>query len=130
SNKIIGPQDSAEFCVTFKPTSAGFKYSDLYFRWLDRTIGIPLDGSGGCAALAHSPIDVPPTVWKTTADFTFTISNTGSYDWIPGKPVFSPTGFFQLKSIHPDTIAPGGSATVTVEFSPMAIGLYCTTISF
>jgi|GEM_PF-790024 len=69
----------------------------------------------------------PRAVGSTSPAVTFTLSNTGTAGlFLSG---FSTTGNFAITGSQPTTIAAGGTATISLVFSPGAVGIQTGTLS-
>ena len=110
------------FCVKYKPSAVGASPASLDVTASDNSasVKVPLSGADGCAVLTHVAPNIPNTGDNEKRQFTFTISNTGTFAWTPGTPSITGTGAgsFIVDSIVPQPIPAGGQATVYMTFHP------------
>ena len=138
---VTGPADgsvagsgSTTFTVTFTPTvamiGAGQKSATVSFTHNDGEKTTPyrftvtasatggilaVDESAGGLAFGNTPLDSPKTE-------TVTIRNTGNVALTVGSVSVSGTGFSLVSAWSSQSIAAGGSATVSVRFAPASAG--------
>ena len=138
---VTGPADgsvagsgSTTFTVTFTPTvamiGAGQKSATVSFTHNDGNKTTPyrftvtatatggilaVDESAGGLAFGNTPLDSPKTA-------TVTIRNTGNAALTVGSVSVTGTGFALVSAWSSQTIAAGGSTTVSVRFAPASAG--------
>ena len=138
---VTGPESgsvagsgSTTFTVTFTPTAemigAGQKSATVSFTHNDGEKTTPyrftvtasatggilaVDESAGGLAFGNTPLDSPKTE-------TVTIRNTGNVALTVGSVSVSGTGFSLVSAWSSQSIAAGGSATVSVRFAPASAG--------
>ena len=138
---VTGPESgsvagsgSTTFTVTFTPTAemigAGQKSATVSFTHNDGEKTTPyrftvtasatggilaVDESAGGLAFGNTPLDSPKTE-------TVTIRNTGNVALTVGSVAVSGTGFSLVSAWSSQSIAAGGSATVSVRFAPASAG--------
>ena len=134
SGETIAPDGSRTLQVVFSPTSAGAKLAALSIPSNDPDedpLTVPLTGVG---VVPEPDISVSPA-WKNFGDVlvgsssppqTFTVSNVGTLDLVVGTITLTGTNadqfFKQNDNVSGQTIAPGGSRTLQVVFSPTSVG--------
>ncbi len=131
-SSMIGPNDTAKFCVTFKPSVLGPQsLASLDVTSSDKSVSVPLSGSTGCAELGAVTPSVPNTGVFETGKFDIVINNTGSFTWDPGTITITPAAEFTLDG--PPTITgvpPNQTITVHLKFSSTTKGTFTAKVSF
>lgn len=120
--------------VTFTPTAGGARSATLNIG--NNVVGqnplpVPLSGTGGVPVSHFSPNPVAfgsQLVGTTSAPQTLTISNSGSANLIISNVTISGDYAFTPSSVQP--VAPGGSAQLTVTFTPTTTGSRPGTLTF
>ncbi|MEP7235321.1 MAG: choice-of-anchor D domain-containing protein, partial [Ignavibacteriota bacterium] len=125
SGNVAAKTGTTVFCVKYKPSAEGPSPASLDISADDAStsVQVPLDGSAGCPAVVNSTPQVPNTGENEKQTFTFTITNSGQFQWDPGTESFTGTGagaFSIISIVPPPPLAPGGTAIVTAEFHPAA----------
>jgi hypothetical protein len=91
---------------------------------------VELNGSGGAVIIQATTPTVPETaVGDTSAVFTVTLNNTGNLNWVPGTPVVNNANF-EIVSLSPAVISAGSQGTMTLKFTPIAVGLDTASATF
>jgi hypothetical protein len=142
----IAPGGTGTFTITVNPAAAGSRSArvslassaiedtpwvfDLIYTGVTPEINVSVDGTSYASG---SPTPVPMGTRDTGASttVTFTIENTGTGTLNVAAslvPVSALIGEFTLTNV-PDTVPPGGSATLDVIFSPKAGGTRTATLS-
>lgn len=68
-------------------------------------------------------------VWGSNNDIIFTIENTGTTNLTLSAPIVSGTGFSLQAGLGATTVAPSGTTTFTIRFTPNAIGSFTGAVS-
>ena len=130
---VIAPDSSTEFCVRFVPTAIGAANGTITITGGPTPQTVQLGGVGaGVTASATGQPSAPVPV-DTCNTFTVTITNNGNIAWTPGNGTISGTSaadFTIVSGPTPATIAPGGTATVTINFCPKTVGSESMTLTF
>lgn len=130
---VVPAGGTAQFCVTFTPTAIGAAPGSVVITGgpnPDTTIlgGV---GAGVIAIASGAPAAAVPI--DTCNTFDITITDTGNVAWTPGAGTIGGTNGADFKIVSgptPATIAPGGSATVTIDFCPTIAGTEAMTLTF
>ena len=127
------PQASCELQVTFTPTNYHFRTAGLTIS--DNSAGpaqtVQLQGSGTALTIYPASLDFGDQALGTSSSQTVTLTNHGS------KPVtfynFNITGTNAHDFVHshscPYVLGPGSSCTVSVTFTPTAVGSRTATMN-
>ena len=132
----IAPGGTATYQVVFSPTASGSDICQMAINGIatgttaaTTPTMVDLTGTGACATIANNQFEAPRVAVGESSTFTVTLTNNGNLTWTPGTPSVS-AGQFTNITIDPSTIAPGGTATMTVTFTPSSIGNVTGTVSF
>ena len=130
---VIAPDSTAMFCVRFVPTAIGAANGTITITGGPTAQTVVLGGVGaGVTASATGQPSAPVSI-DTCNTFTVTITNNGNVAWTPGTGTIGGTNaadFTIVSGPTPATIAPGGTATVTINFCPKTIGSESMTLTF
>jgi hypothetical protein len=130
SSHTLAPSGSCTVRVIFSPTSAGAKSANLTIPSNVPTLNVPLSGTGVVASISVSPESYNfgnVQVGSSSTAQTFTISSTGTADLIIGTITLTGTNASEFSTLNDNcsgqTLAPSGSCTVQVVFSPTSAGV-------
>lgn len=121
--------------VTFRPTSVGAKSATLTVAVTGNSVVVPLTGTGVGQTLGLSATAVAfgnQTARITSANQTVTVTNTGTAPLTVTAPTITGTniGDFALTNACPLTaIVAGATCTITVRFTPTALGARAATLN-
>ncbi len=123
----IGGGGTCSIQVTFTPSTTDLQTGEL--RVTDSAPGSPhtmaLQGNNGVTSIDITPIDVeigPIEVGETSTVETVTITNTGDEPMTITDIAITGGTDFQESTNCPPTLAPGGSCTISVTFTPTIAG--------
>jgi trimeric autotransporter adhesin len=148
-NPIILPGNASNFTVTFNPSAVGLRSAMLSFvnndsdenpyNFAIQGTGTEqeIDVQGNLVSIVNNDNTPSLTDWT---DFgtstvgigvtrTFTILNTGSNTLTIGAITFSGGGIFVLTTPPAASVAPGGSTTFVVTFTPTGLGIVTSGIT-
>ena len=147
----VNPYSSAFLTIVFQPTAGGVRNATVSFADNDATQPSPftfaLSGTGLVPTIAVSGASQPisdgsstPSITNAT-DFgpvalgsneaiTYTIKNSGAAALILNTPTITGSSAFRFTTYPSMYIAPNSSTTMTVRYTPTALGLSNATISF
>lgn len=124
----IAPGNTGNVTVTFKPTTVGNKSAAITFA--DNANGsphsVPVAGVGTLPVITLNPVSLDfgtQLVGSTSAQKSFTISNTGTGDLVVSNLDLTGTnvGDFSIVSVTlPFTVRAGSPKTINVMFTPTA----------
>lgn len=124
---------SAQFCVTFQPASIGAALGTVVITGGPNPTTTLLGGMGaGVGATASGTLSTPVADGGCQS-FDVTITDTGNVPWTPGTGLITganASDFTITTQPTPATIAPGGTATVTINFCPTTVGTEAMTLTF
>jgi hypothetical protein len=123
--------------VAFHPTTAGTKTATLRITpATGPALLVPLTGVGDATAAPAAKVTPGVLAFGTTvapgsASLSTTVQNTGNAPLVVGTPTVSGAAAGDYVVTTPDcgSIAPAGTCTVTVKFTPTAIGSRTATLS-
>ena len=125
----VAPAGSCTFGVTFTPTAAGAEAASITVSHnaAGGSSGVAVDGTGVAAPVAEiSPVDGfnfgDQAVGASSLEQTVTVSNTGNVDLVVSG-VVPDTAAFVVSNNGCAIVAPAGSCTFGVTFSPVAGGI-------
>jgi hypothetical protein len=108
----------ATFSVVFTPTSDGTAAANLNITGgVAQTI--PLSATGGAATIAGTQNAPATSIGSTSAQFTVTVKNTGTCDWISGTPTVDPQFTYVSGA---GSIPAGGNAPFIFTYTPNMAG--------
>ncbi len=120
---VIPPGGSAHLVIRFSTTKPGVSRAVLRLssdatNKVDGGLAIDLRGVRELVgfSLSTNALSFGKVKSNTTQTLTFRLTNTGTIPLSWSAPI--DLGAFRIQSIVPSTIAPSGSATVTVTFTP------------
>ena len=127
----VVPNGTASFKVVFAPTTVGAYPGTVVF-----TGGTPdtvqLNGVG--AGVTATATGAAGSVGKGACqNFTVTIVNTGTLDWILGTPMIAGANAADFTIVNgptPDTLPPGDTAMMTLKFCPSIVGSETAALTF
>jgi len=127
---------TAQFCVTYKPSTVAPSPASLDIAAADNSasVKVPLNGADGCAVVAGVS-DVVGTVSQYIAKpFNVTVTNIGTFDWLPGTPMLTQTGtnneFSIISTGAPVGTVPNQTVTVKMQFQARTIGTFTGKLTF
>jgi hypothetical protein len=138
SGQSIAPSGSCTLQVTFSPTTYGSRTSTLSVSSNDPdtpNFNIILNGTGQASnigVIPASPVDFGSVnVGQSSSAQTFTVSNTGNSNLVIGTISSSNNAEFAISNDNcsGQSIAPSGSCTLQVTFSPTTYGSRTSTLS-
>ncbi len=117
------PMHSGNLAANLSIPSAGLCGTNLQ---------ISLLGKGICSDIVSGSTPIQKTTIGHKIEFTVTIMNTGNETWASGLPILSGQGSsaFKIISIIPDSILPGNTMNITLEFDPADITDYSALLTF
>ncbi|MDP9040120.1 MAG: choice-of-anchor D domain-containing protein, partial [Acidobacteriota bacterium] len=122
---VLAPATSCTLQVVFAPSSAGVKSGTLSIASTASTLPltVALSGSGVQSHLQISPgnLDFGPIAVGSSANLSLTLANTGTAP-ITGLTLSATRGYNVSGPCALSTLAPGVSCSVTVTFTPTAVG--------
>ncbi len=124
----IAPGASAVFAVEFKPTAIGAAVGtvtiDSNAATSPTSLSLTGRGTGGVAVVSPSSIAFGSANVGATLSSNVTVRNDGNADLKVNSVAFAGThaADFNTTTTLPITIAPGASGTITLTFTPGAIG--------
>jgi hypothetical protein len=120
----LAPNQSCNISVTFTPTSRGAKSATLSLN-TSQQITVPtvgLSGTGVAAIASLTPsLAFPAQVVETTSFLNAILANNGDASLDISSIVIS--GDYSQTNSCPPSLAPGGSCTIQVGFTPATSGL-------
>ncbi|HEY7444940.1 MAG TPA: choice-of-anchor D domain-containing protein [Vicinamibacterales bacterium] len=134
----VAPGATHNLVVRFGPTSPGAKTATLRVTSTDpneNPVNVPLSGTGGVQAdiaVAPASHDYGTQATGTSVTKSFVVSNTGTGNLIVGQSTLSGTGaasFAFASGQTGFTVAPGGTGTLAVRFTPLTIGSKTATLT-
>lgn len=130
----LAPEASCQVTVSFAPTVAGTATASLDFTDDGSVVhSIPLTGQGIQPELAVSPTSKSfgnQPINTSSADQTFTVTNTGGADLTITAQTLSDTTDFTMTGSCVKTLAPGATCDFKVAFSPASSGAKNATVTF
>ncbi|HET6400628.1 MAG TPA: choice-of-anchor D domain-containing protein [Candidatus Kapabacteria bacterium] len=130
---VVPAGGTAQFCVTFTPTAVGAANGSVTITGGPNAATTLLGGVGaGVAAMASGTLATPVADGQCQS-FNVTITDTGNVAWTPGTGMISgpnAADFTITTQATPAMIAPGGTATVTINFCPTIQGTESMTLTF
>ena len=133
SSATIAPNDSAQFCVNFKPSAVGTSIASLDVTTANTaTVSVPLAGVDGCAIVAAVADPVPSTGVLAKSTFNVTINNTGTFEWDANASTVTPNdGVFTVLGLDkPAAPAANGAIVVQMQFAPTILGSASAILTF
>ena len=127
--RTVAPGAALEISVSFSPAGEGAASATLTIESDDPntpSISVALSGIGTVAqlAIAEPDLDFDDVTIDTTVAKSIELSNTGSATLTISALVVSDdaTGAFSISDSIPLSIAPGASASISVQMSPSQVG--------
>lgn len=122
---VLNPGDAFPVTICVNPGTAGSFSDSAVISTTAGDITIPLTATGvtpGVMSLSTSTIDFGQVPVGTTATQSFTITNTGAGPMTLTL-AKAPEGVFtsNVPAVEGDTIAPNGTRTISVQFTPTAL---------
>ena len=115
---------SVTITVRFTPADASSQTGNLTIASNAPTVTVRLTGSGGSPSISVSPASLAfgnVTVNTTSVPQTVTVANNGTANLTVGT-IAPPAGYAVSPTALSQPIAPGGSATLQVTFTPTLLG--------
>ena len=149
----VAAGSSTTFTIQFSPTASGTRSATVSFSEDDTTTTSPFTfaisgvgtapiiavtgagqaiGDGSTTASAANDTSFGSTTLGSPVSETYTITNSGNAALTLGQVSIGGTNAsdFTVTSQPATSVAPGGSTTFTVQFSPTAVGTRTATVSF
>ncbi|MFQ6092080.1 MAG: choice-of-anchor D domain-containing protein [bacterium] len=131
---VVPGGDTLEAMLSFHPTAVGLVNGSVSVQSDDPDEGEVVVGLAGVGIdpeieLSDTSHSFGNVLLGESRDWTFTIRNFGLTDLVVGSVVSDLADFSLIEPAFPDTISPGDSSSVTVRFSPSAVGLRAGNVS-
>jgi len=133
TSAVIAPGGTAQFCVSFTPTSIGAVNGSISISGGPNPTTTLLGGVGAGVLASASGAPSAPVSIGDCQNFDVTITNNGNVTWTPGTPSIggaNASDFTLVSGPAPTTIAAAGTATVTIKFCPTTQGSESMTLTF
>ena len=132
---VVGAGNRSTATVEFTPKFSGQHTARITFPNAGpcgNNLQLDLSGVGACANLTSGNPGTITTTKGHTIQFTITIINTGIVTWNSGAAVLTGSSIttYRIVSIVPNSIKPGDTMTITLEFDPPYNGNYSASLTF